>query len=172
MFDVVNNPVQSAEPLAVSSAEFVDVLRQASRGLQSYFVAQARASGLGTTEYLILIRAAEDDGITAREAARAFGLNNSTMTGLTDRLEHAKLVRRHPHPSDRRVLLLKATPKGRRLAASTAGPLLAELAQVAIGIGAEQRADLAAILQQITASILHEAQKAPARPKRRAAAEH
>jgi DNA-binding MarR family transcriptional regulator len=150
------------------TAEFVDALRQTSRCLQSYLAAQARASGRGLIEYLVLVRAADVDGVTARDAARAFDLNTSTMTGLSDRLEQAKLVRRHPHSSDRRVRVLKATPQGRRAVARTTGPLLSELEQVAAALLPDQRTAIATILQQITTRIVEATPET--RPRQRAPA--
>lgn len=90
-------------------ASIVEALRQASRALESFLVAQSRSLGLQLFEYLFLTRAAEPEGITARDAGRAFGLNTSTMTGIADRLAAEGLIRRLPNPTDRRVLLLKTT---------------------------------------------------------------
>jgi DNA-binding MarR family transcriptional regulator len=41
-------------------------------------------------------------------------LTPSTMTSLADRLERGGYVRRQPHPTNRRVIVLELTPKGRR----------------------------------------------------------
>ena len=46
---------------------------------------------------------------------RRLGLHPSTMTGLVDRLADQGLVRRRPHPTDRRSMTLELTAKGRRL---------------------------------------------------------
>jgi len=54
--------------------------------------------------------------------AREWGLDPSTATWLVDRLERAELAERLPSQTDRRVKLIRATPKG----ASTKEELMQE----------------------------------------------
>jgi DNA-binding MarR family transcriptional regulator len=51
-----------------------------------------------------------------RELAGLLGMEPPNLTAVIDDLEHAGLVERHPHPTDRRVKLVVATPKGAALA--------------------------------------------------------
>lgn len=48
------------------------------------------------------------------EISRILGIDNSTVTGLTDRMEKAGLVRRQNSPHDRRISHLQITDKGLR----------------------------------------------------------
>ncbi|HEV8563301.1 MAG TPA: MarR family transcriptional regulator [Actinomycetota bacterium] len=48
------------------------------------------------------------------ELASAEGVRPPTMTRLVDGLEHDGLVKREPHPEDRRGVVVRATPKGVR----------------------------------------------------------
>ncbi len=148
-------------------AELVRALRSASRALQSFLTARARASGLGLLEFLVLIRAAEGEGVTPLEAGRSLGVRSSTMTGLSDRLEQDKLIRRHPHPTDRRLLLLKATPRGHKVLEGALAPLLVQLEELAGGHGGEQRALLGSFIEQVAALVLQHAGTARPRPSRR-----
>jgi DNA-binding MarR family transcriptional regulator len=152
----VNVPAQNEELSAVAAAGFVDALRQANRALLSYLVKQAHLSKLGLIEYLILSRACDENGVTARDAGRAFDLNTSTMTGISDRLEKDKLVRRHAHPTDRRILVLKATRRGRGVVDRTAGSLLADLGQLASALDPDQREMLTRTVQQISERLLQD----------------
>jgi DNA-binding MarR family transcriptional regulator len=147
---MVKVPVRKEDHVEPAVADFVDELRRVSRSLLSYLVTQAHLSNLGLIEYLVLARACDENGVTARDAARAFDLNTSTMTGISDRLEKDKLVRRHPHPTDRRVLVLKATRRGQGIIARTAGPLRADLAELASALDPEQREALTTTLRQIS----------------------
>ena len=149
-------PAQKDDLSAVAAAEFVDAVRQATRASLTYLVKRAHASKLGLIEYLILSRACDEDGVTARDATRAFDLSTSTMTGISDRLEKDKLVRRHAHPTDRRVLVLRATRRGQAVITRTAGPLLADLGELATALEPEQRAVLMTIFQQIYDTILED----------------
>jgi DNA-binding MarR family transcriptional regulator len=47
--------------------------------------------------------------LTAGQLAEATGLTTGAITGLIDRLEQAKLVRRAPDPQDRRKVVLEPT---------------------------------------------------------------
>lgn len=159
---------ESRERLA--TAELVAALRTMSRVLQALLAAQARASGLPLLEFLILIRAAEGDGVIARDVGRELHLNTSTMTGVADRLENEKLVRRALHPKDRRLLLLQATPRGRRAVQRALGPLLRQLSELADTLEDDHRASVASFLNEVSALVVLQAKAASPRPTRRAVA--
>jgi DNA-binding MarR family transcriptional regulator len=56
-----------------------------------------------------------DDGLTPGEIARQLGLATSTVTRASTRMEAAGLLRREPHPSDRRLVRLRLTERARAL---------------------------------------------------------
>ena len=68
-------------------------------------------------QLLALCRLAELKGCTMHELARAIGMKASTATGLVDRMEKHGLVRRLGSSTDRRVVLVSITSKGRRVMA-------------------------------------------------------
>jgi DNA-binding MarR family transcriptional regulator len=109
----------------------VSTLQDASRALERLLIAQTRASGLGMLELLILSRVAEGAGVVPGEVGRSLGLSTSTMTGLVDRLAGDGLLRRHPHPTDGRLVLLRATSKGKAVRKRTVGPVLESVAREA-----------------------------------------
>jgi DNA-binding MarR family transcriptional regulator len=51
-----------------------------------------------------------------RELAGLLGMDPPNLTTLVDDLESSGLVERQPHPTDRRVKLVVATPEGAALA--------------------------------------------------------
>jgi MarR family transcriptional regulator, organic hydroperoxide resistance regulator len=55
------------------------------------------------------------DGLTPGEIARRLGLATPTVTRAATRMEAAGLLRREPHPSDRRLVRLVLTERGRSL---------------------------------------------------------
>jgi MarR family transcriptional regulator, organic hydroperoxide resistance regulator len=55
------------------------------------------------------------DGLTPGEVARRLGLATPTVTRATTRMEAAGLLRREPHPTDRRMVRLRLTSRGRDL---------------------------------------------------------
>jgi MarR family transcriptional regulator, organic hydroperoxide resistance regulator len=56
-----------------------------------------------------------EDGLPPGEIARRLGLSTPTVTRATARMEAAGLLRREPHPSDRRMILVHLTSRGRDL---------------------------------------------------------
>jgi len=57
---------------------------------------------------------------TVRELVAATAQRPSTLTGVLDRLERRGSIERAPNPADRRSVLVRLTPEGRRQAARVA----------------------------------------------------
>jgi DNA-binding MarR family transcriptional regulator len=87
-------------------------LRSLTRSIQDYLAVEAKRHGLGRNEFIALIRAGDTDGVTGAQLAQAFGMRSSSVTGLADRLEEDGLIARSPHPTDRRIVVLRATRRG------------------------------------------------------------
>ena len=56
-----------------------------------------------------------EDGLSPGEVARRLSLATPTVTRAANRMEAAGLLRREPHPSDRRMVRLWLTDRGRAL---------------------------------------------------------
>ena len=56
----------------------------------------------------------EPDGLTMGELSQRLMVTGGNVTGITDQLEAEGLVKRAPHPSDRRAFAVQLTPTGRR----------------------------------------------------------
>ena len=56
-----------------------------------------------------------EDGLSPGEVARRLGLATPTVTRAATRMEATGLLRREPHPSDRRLVRLRLTDRGREL---------------------------------------------------------
>ena len=54
------------------------------------------------------------NGMTLGELSQRMMVSNGNITGLVDRLVEQGLIRRKPHPSDRRVQIVSLTPEGQR----------------------------------------------------------
>jgi DNA-binding MarR family transcriptional regulator len=61
--------------------------------------------------------------MSMRELADALGIDPANATGLVDDLEAQGLVRRGPHPTDRRAKVVEATRRGKTLARRADGIL-------------------------------------------------
>jgi DNA-binding MarR family transcriptional regulator len=58
---------------------------------------------------------ADAGGFTFIELSRLLLVTSGNLTGIVDRLEQQRLVKRHPDGNDRRVIRVALTDKGRRL---------------------------------------------------------
>ncbi|MER5252663.1 MarR family transcriptional regulator [Streptomyces sp. NPDC002855] len=72
----------------------------------------AREAGLTDTQTDALWRLSRGREMTARRLADLLQCDASTATSMIDRLEKRGLVRRVPHPIDRRAKVIQLTPEG------------------------------------------------------------
>jgi len=64
------------------------------------------------TQAGILFLLRQQDGRIMSELSQIMGLDNSTITGLIDRMEKSGFVTRNSNPSDRRLSHIYITPRG------------------------------------------------------------
>lgn len=62
------------------------------------------------------VRRLAREPMSMREFATAMGIDPPNATGVVDDLESLGLVRRRPHPTDRRAKIVEATRKGKDMA--------------------------------------------------------
>jgi DNA-binding MarR family transcriptional regulator len=95
--------------------------------------------GLHSGEWKVLgtlWRAPEGYRLSPGELAKLEELSTGAMTNRLDQLEEAGLIRRHPHPEDRRAIQVELTAKGR------------ETWEKAVAAQAEKEADFASALTE------------------------
>lgn len=95
--------------------EFLSPLHKASRQISVYLEAHTRALGVSPAEGHVLTYLRGYAPAPVGELVRVFGLKQSTLTSMLDRLERSGLVRRELNPEDRRSFLVHLTGQGRRL---------------------------------------------------------
>ncbi len=88
--------------------------------------------------------------MSMRELADALGIDPPNATVVVDDLEAMGLVRRRPHPTDRRAKLVEATRKGKALARRADGILATPPPSLA-ALGADDLETLRRILGRATA---------------------
>ena len=76
---------------------------------------------LSQTGILFLLR--QEDGQSMTQLSKALDIDNSTLTGLIDRMERSGFVTRRPGDSDRRAFRISITPQGVK-ESNRAGPLI------------------------------------------------
>lgn len=88
--------------------------------------AVARVLGLHLTDLRCLGLLMRKDQISASELASNLGLTRGAVTALLDRLAKARLAKRGDDPSDRRGVLVSATPYARKRIQELWGPIQEE----------------------------------------------
>jgi len=94
-------------------------LSRASWAMSSYLKSRLCQHGLREVQVGfigVLMALDKRDGQRLSELGLAISLEKSTMTGLIDRMERAKLVRRQLNPEDRRAYRVCLTDRGRAVA--------------------------------------------------------
>jgi DNA-binding MarR family transcriptional regulator len=80
-----------------------------------YLSALAGSLDIAVTDIAAVVYAG-DGQATPGGLARALAITTASATTLCDRLETARLLKRSPHPTDRRRRVLRLTARGQRLA--------------------------------------------------------
>lgn len=129
-------------------------LRQAEKDLAE---ASMRYMDLGETDMRALqhlIAAAHQGELsTAGRLAAHLGISSASTTKLLDRLEKAGHVRREPHPSDRRALVVRVEPATRTAAMHTMGALQARRVRAVQRLDPAERDTVTAFLADMTAEL-------------------
>ena len=102
-------------------------VQQAGSGYGARFIllhqAVAERLGLNIIDLRCLRLASEAEEPTAGHLAKITGLTTGTITGLLDRLEKARFIRRERVVDDRRKVIVKVLPGGTQKIESVMGPL-------------------------------------------------
>ena len=97
---------------------------------------------------------------TASTVARTLDISSASTTKLLDRLEHKGHIRREPHPTDRRSLVISLESGTRTLAMRTVGEVQARRVHAARRLSPEHRDVVTAFLRDMTAQIAGESDPA------------
>jgi len=94
-------------------AEMVEDVRGVARAVLAALVYSAARAGLNQSDFYALVRVVAAEGLTGAEIRRILGVSSSSVTELADRLERAGMVARTRPQSDRRLVVLQPTARGR-----------------------------------------------------------
>jgi DNA-binding MarR family transcriptional regulator len=99
-------------------------------------------------EALVLLSFSQRGSLPMRMMGERLQLHPTSITNIVDRLEADGLVRRLPHPADRRTTLVELTAAGRdRLESSTSAVMVADFGL--IGLDAGETAALSELLTKV-----------------------
>jgi DNA-binding MarR family transcriptional regulator len=99
-----------------SSIDCVQILQRTEGLLAGRLNNRFRPYGLSSATFNVLVVLLGAGGsLSPCEIGEQLLVTRGTVTGLLDSLERQRLVRRLPHPKDRRMLLIELTDEGRAL---------------------------------------------------------
>jgi DNA-binding MarR family transcriptional regulator len=134
--------------MAVEAAD--ELLVACRRLIQAADLCEERVAarlGIGRSD-LRAVNLLESGPIAQGVIARELGLTPPTVTALIDRLETHGLVRRTPHPTDRRVTLVELLPRAWGQLAGIYLPIGGAVLDAAARLKARERAHMAIVLHR------------------------
>ena len=136
-----------SSPSSTKRVAMEAVLEEALRetSTQSVLFSQAVADhvGMNSADLEALDLVARNGPMTAGRLAELTGLTTGAITGLIDRLEQRGYVRREPHPSDRRSVIVRPLTE---TAVRDLGPGYAAMAQAMADLRARYSDDELAVI--------------------------
>ena len=97
---------------------FLPVIRELAhcyQAFESYSARHVRSLDLTPSQFDIIATLGNTPGMTFRELGEKSLITKGTLTGVVDRLEAKKLVRRAPSPTDGRCQIVQLTPHGEEM---------------------------------------------------------
>jgi DNA-binding MarR family transcriptional regulator len=119
------------------------------RSLRDPISATCARLDLSAPQIHLLLSLGHDGALPMGDLARRVAVTEKTITGLVDRLERDGLVERARTSADRRVVRVKLTPRGSRLARKLDEGMLRRLAWLLDALGPGLRRDLFRIMDKL-----------------------
>ena len=146
-------PVSGDHGLAAQRTSVIEQMRSVARSTQAAIAGSALQAGLSQGDFQALVRVVAADGLTGAQVRRILGVTSSSITELADRLERARMIKRTPRPSDRRVVVLKPTARGRAAVERALAPVLTAMAAVVNGLTDDELNAVSKFLAQVDRSL-------------------
>ncbi|MFX0575349.1 MarR family winged helix-turn-helix transcriptional regulator [Nocardia nepalensis] len=128
-----------------STSELVDVLQQTVGLVRAHFAAATAQLGVTPVQAKALRQLTEP--ITVKDLSTRLGADVSNTATTVDRLESQSLIRKDPHPTDRRARIVTLTDEGRRVLAKLEESAFSNVPALA-ALNPQQRRDLYTLLKR------------------------
>ena len=125
------------------------VLARAFDAVERHSRASIARFGLGTTEFGVLEVLYHKGELPVCEVRRRILVESSSTTYVVDKLVVRGLVQRRPSRTDRRVILLELTPRGRKLIRRIFPPHAAVIRHAVGALSARQQAQAVRLLRAL-----------------------
>src|SRR5436309_3152894 len=146
----MSEPALTTERADTSAARISYVIARLERAVRTAINERGRPHELTTLQYTTLSVLGRRGALSNAQLARRAYMTPQSMSEVIDALEQKGLIRRDAHPTHRRVLPARLTPKGRRVLASCERAVDELEDEMLAGLGEHERADL---LETMTAAV-------------------
>lgn len=140
-----------------SEAQIMDALRRYQEADSAMHARARAASSMSENEIrviqFLLTAARRGDTVTPTALSKHLGVTSASMTALLDRLERAGAIERVRHPSDRRSLVITATPLAERTVGAPVVAFQQATRRIAADLTADEHAAVVGFLSKLTAAV-------------------
>jgi DNA-binding MarR family transcriptional regulator len=105
--------------------------------------------GIGPTDLAAMQHLMQSGPLPPSELSRRLLISTAAATMLVDRLESAGHAERHPHPADRRKIVVAPNPESVTRAADELMPLIREVGELTTDLTAEETGTISRFLRQV-----------------------
>jgi MarR family transcriptional regulator for hemolysin len=142
------------------------LLHDVARLLKKRLEQHSRGSGLTRSQWQILAYLAHNEGINQKGLAELLDIEPITLGRIVDKLEALRLIKRNPHPTDRRRWLLHLMPAARSRLEQAGEYGDVTRREALAGVSEEDRQHLLKTLQALKQNLTQACNAPPAGQKR------
>ena len=117
----IKKPQNESSPDRIK--EIIYLIRKLMHGAELYTKELNKKYAITSAQLNCLLALHENGPLPPSQIARYMMVNSSTLTGVIDRLEQKKLVRRQRNSPDRRIINIQLTPNGKKMAEIAPPPI-------------------------------------------------
>ena len=125
---------------------------------------QCQRAGITATQLSVLKLLGEIGDLSLSELSKRIASQNSTVTGIVDRMERDGLVTREQSVEDRRVWRIRPTDKGQKIARSIAVAPWDLLRQALRALDRKEQEQLVALLRKVAEGVRRAAEGGTPKP--------
>ncbi len=119
--------------------EFQNLVRNVQTRFARFFGLVLCGKKVTFQQYNLLTALSQEGEMPMNQLAKRLHITKPAITRLVDRLERERFLTRKTHPEDRRILLIKLTPRGNSAVRSIQKDFVEFITRTISGISSEER---------------------------------
>lgn len=144
MVTILSEQVQAAPQIRILKS-----IRRIIRAVDLHSRKLATQHNITTPQLVCLLSIAEQEPAKSSNIAKAISLSSATVIGILDRLDAKGLIRRERSTTDRRVVNIWSTPKGKELITNAPSPLQDTLAVAIEDLSSTEQISIAETFERV-----------------------